>query len=136
MMITPKTVPSNIPPAAAEPMVLLPMAPAPLANINGISPAINAKDVIRIGLRRSDAASTAALNGVIPSLCFKEANSTMSIAFFPSSPISMIIATWAYILFSSPIIHKKKKAPKTPAGSERMTGNGNRKLSYCAESKR
>ena len=42
MITTPKSVPNNMPPAAAEPIVLLPIAPAPDANIKGIK-AINAE---------------------------------------------------------------------------------------------
>lgn len=60
IMINPKTVPINIPPAAAVPIDRLPTAPAPEAIHNGISPAINAKDVIKIGLRRCLAPSIAA----------------------------------------------------------------------------
>ena len=63
---TPKIVPNNIPPAAAAPIVLLPIAPGPVANTSGINPAINAKDVINIGRRRAAAPSIADCNGVLP----------------------------------------------------------------------
>ncbi|MNE53647.1 hypothetical protein D3C80_1483850 [compost metagenome] len=58
--ITPKIVPNNIPPAAAEPIVLFPISPAPEAIIKGIIPAVNAKDVIKIGRKRATAPSIAA----------------------------------------------------------------------------
>ena len=57
---TPNSVPISIPPAAAVPMDLLPMAPAPLAIHNGISPATNAKEVMSIGLNLETAAPRAA----------------------------------------------------------------------------
>ena len=95
MMMTPKTVPNNMPPADAAPIVRLPKAPAPLAKMSGINPAINANDVMSMGLNRIFAPSIAACNGVSPSLCFKEANSTINIAFLPNSPISITIAIWA-----------------------------------------
>jgi hypothetical protein len=37
------------PPAAAVPIVLLPILPGPVANTNGSKPAIKANEVIRIG---------------------------------------------------------------------------------------
>jgi hypothetical protein len=50
----------SIPPAAVVLIVLFPIAPAPEANINGISPAIKANDVINIGRKRAEAPSIAA----------------------------------------------------------------------------
>ena len=92
---TPNTVPNNMPPVAVAPIVLLPIAPAPLANNNGINPAMNANEVIKIGLNLTLAASIAASKGVLPSLCFSVANSTIYMAFLPNNPINMIIAIWA-----------------------------------------
>lgn len=36
------------------------------------------------------------------------------------------------MLFSNPVNFSKRKAPKIPAGKERITDNGRIKLSYCA----
>ena len=93
MITTPKSVPNNMPPAAAEPIVLLPIAPAPDANIKGIKPAINAKEVIKIGLKRAIAPSMAASNTVLPSFCLRIANSIIKMAFLPNKPTSMTKAT-------------------------------------------
>ncbi|MNR21920.1 hypothetical protein D3C85_1388500 [compost metagenome] len=57
---TPKIVPISIPPTAPVPIDLLPTAPAPVAIINGANPKMKAKEVIRIGLKRATAPSTAA----------------------------------------------------------------------------
>ena len=87
--MTPNTVPVSMPPAAAVPIDRLPAAPAPLAMHNGISPAINAKEVMSMGLSLSIALSTAASNTVRPLLRKSWAYSTMSIAFLPSKPMSI-----------------------------------------------
>ena len=46
------------------------MAPAPDATIRGINPAINANDVIKIGLNLALDPSIAASKTVAPCLCF------------------------------------------------------------------
>ncbi|MNH96176.1 hypothetical protein D3C73_488400 [compost metagenome] len=95
MTITPSMVPISIPPTAAVPILRLPNAPAPLAIIKGIRPAINAKEVINIGRKRATAPSIEAVTISIPCLYFKLAYSTIRIAFLPSKPISMTNATCA-----------------------------------------
>ena len=65
---TPITVPINSPPAAPVPIDRFPAAPTPLANTNGINPKIKAKEVIKIGRKRTLAPSMAALVKDIPSL--------------------------------------------------------------------
>ena len=52
---SPTNVPMNMPPAEAIPIDLLPNAPAPLEKQSGSRPAINAMDVIRMGLSRAAA---------------------------------------------------------------------------------
>ena len=128
--ITPKTVPKNMHPAAAVPMDLLPIAPAPEAIASGIRPAINAKEVIRIGLKRCVAPSMVASRTDLPSFILRLANSTISMAFFPSKPISITKETCAKILFSKPVMYKKKNEPAIPVGKDRITGRGSKKLSY------
>ena len=51
-------------------MVLFPIAPAPVAITNGINPATNANEVIKIGLNLALDPSIAASNIVEPCLCF------------------------------------------------------------------
>ena len=56
---------------------------------------MNAKEVIKIGLNLTFAASIAASNGVLPWLCFKVANSTINMAFLPNKPINIMMAICA-----------------------------------------
>ena len=95
MMNTPNTVPISMPPAAAVPIVLLPNFPGPEANINGINPAMKAKEVIKIGRKRILAPSNVALYMDIPSLCRCDANSTYQHGIFPNNPISITMAICA-----------------------------------------
>jgi hypothetical protein len=66
---TPQMVPISIPPAAAVPIVLLPILPGPVANTNGSKPAIKANDVIRIGRNLALAPSIAASKTDFPAAC-------------------------------------------------------------------
>ena len=63
-------------------------APAPVATTNGMKPAIDAIEVMRIGRKRSCAASTAASRMLAPCSRCALANSTMRIAFLLASPMS------------------------------------------------
>src|SRR5271170_59648 len=85
---TPRIVPPSIPPNTAVPMDCRAAAPAPLATTNGTTPRINAKEVIRIGRKRSFAASTAASVTVFPPARSSRANSTIRIAFLAARPTS------------------------------------------------
>src|SRR5690606_15726422 len=134
--IRPKIVPINIPPAAAVPMERLPNAPAPDATQSGIKPAINAKEVIRIGRSLAIEPSMAASITEYPAFRLRMANSMIRIAFLPNNPMSMISATWAYTLFCRPNKYRAAKDPKTPAGRKRITGSGKTKLSYWAANSR
>lgn len=60
-MNIPAIVPVSMPPAAAVPIERFPMAPAPLASISGMSPQMNANDVIRMGRSLLTAPARAAL---------------------------------------------------------------------------
>ena len=84
--------PMNIPPTAAVPKARLPLAPTPIASINGISPTTMASEVIKIGRRRAPAPKTAAQVILIPILRRSRANSTIKMAFLAKSPINMIKA--------------------------------------------
>ena len=84
-----------MPPAAAAPIVLLPIAPGPEASISGINPAINANDVIKIGRKRAAAPSTADSKTVAHAACLCTANSTIKTAFLPKIPINITIAICA-----------------------------------------
>src|SRR5471030_1245884 len=89
MTRTPMMVPRSIPPTAVVPIVRFPIAPGPVARTNGIRPAMKAKDVIRIGRKRNFPPSMAASLMLTPSWCRCTANSTIRIAFLPSSPTNM-----------------------------------------------
>ncbi|MNC94360.1 hypothetical protein D3C83_111930 [compost metagenome] len=66
----------------------------PLENASGITPRMNASEVIRIGRKRRRAASTAAAAVDMPSCAFITAYSTIRIAFFAASPSSVTSPIW------------------------------------------
>ena len=64
-----------VPPMTAVPMICRATAPAPEEKARGSTPSRKAKDVIRIGLRRNRAPSSAAASRAIPrSPCLRELN--------------------------------------------------------------
>ena len=69
-------------------------APAPVEIASGVTPRMNASDVIRIGRNRSRDASIAAADGDNPSCVFSTANSTIRIAFFAARPSSVTRPIW------------------------------------------
>jgi hypothetical protein len=70
------------------------MAPAPLASASGIAPLTIAPVVIRIGRRRSEAASTTASCTLRPSPCRRFANCTIRMPCLVMSPISVTSPIW------------------------------------------
>ena len=62
----PKTVAKHIPPTTATPMPQRAAAPAPVAKASGRQPMMEVKAVMRIGRKRSFAASLTASTGSIP----------------------------------------------------------------------
>ena len=122
-----------MPPNTVYPMVLLATAPAPVANTNGNTPSIKAKEVITIGRNRSLIASIVA--GIIstPLSTLSLANSTIRMAFFAASPIKVTNPICAYTLFAN--LGSKvrvRMAPKAPIGTANNTENGTDQLSYNA----
>ena len=89
MMNTPRAVTSDIPAMTAVPRIRREAAPAPAAIQSGTQPRMKAKEVMRIGRRRSLAPSSAASASDLPFFCSRTANSTMRMAFFAASPISI-----------------------------------------------
>ena len=89
-----RKVDTNMPPATAVPTEWRASWPAPVANTSGSTPRMKASEVIRIGRKRSLDASIAASTMVIPRSRSCSANSTIRIAFFADSPISMTRPTW------------------------------------------
>jgi len=63
--------------------------PAPVAIASGTEPKMKAKEVIRIGRRRRRAPSIAASTSGLPRSYASLANSTIRMAFFAASPISI-----------------------------------------------
>ena len=66
-------------------------APAPVANNKGITPNTKAKEVIRIGRKRTCPASKAASLIELPSARKSRANSTIKIPFFAESATNRIM---------------------------------------------
>jgi hypothetical protein len=80
---------ASMPPATAVPTEWRASRPAPLATTSGITPSTKASEVMRIGLSRMRAASTAAsaIDSPRPRNC--SANSTIRMPFFADNPISI-----------------------------------------------
>ena len=85
----PITLAASMPPITVVPMIWRATDPAPVAVHNGTQPRINANEVIRIGRKRSRAPSNAASIRLFPFSNSSLANSTIRIAFFAASPMSM-----------------------------------------------
>ncbi len=83
------TVAEIIPANTAVPSARRAPAPAPVPITSGSTPRMNAKEVIRIGRRRTWAASMAASWMDRPSSRRSWANSTIRMAFLAASPISV-----------------------------------------------
>ena len=86
---------ASIPPMTHMPITRREIAPAPLARARGTQPRMKAKDVMRIGRRRSFAPVRAASITGRPLSYSILANSTMRIAFFAARPMSMTRPIWA-----------------------------------------
>ncbi len=78
-----------MPPITAVPNTRREIAPAPDALQSGTQPRMNANAVIRIGRKRSFAAINAASSADLPLSNSILANSTIRMAFFAASPISI-----------------------------------------------
>ena len=77
-----------------SPTELREAAPAPVASASGMTPRMNANDVIRIGRRRMRADSIAASTIDMPCSRSCSANSTIRIEFFAARPTSSTRPTW------------------------------------------
>ena len=80
-----------IPNTTAAPNAIRLCAPAPVANNKGITPNTKAKEVIRIGRKRTCPASKAAYLIELPSARKSRANSTIKIPFFAESATNRIM---------------------------------------------
>ena len=89
------SVEASIPPTTVDPSTRRETAPDPVAIASGTHPRMKAKAVIRIGRKRSFAASSAASMTGRPFSTSSLANSTIRIAFLAARPISMIRPIWA-----------------------------------------
>ena len=92
-MKMPKKVAAIIPPITPIPMEFCAAAPAPVAIASGVTPRMNASEVIRIGRSRSRAASTAASTVDRPRVSRSRANSMIRIAFLAARPMVVRIPT-------------------------------------------
>lgn len=83
-------VPNSIPPTTQTPMVRLPLAPAPVANIRGNMPKIIVREVIRMGRNRSFALRNAAFTMDKPFCRPCEAYSVIRMAVLANKPTNII----------------------------------------------
>ena len=79
-----------MPPITPVPIACRALAPAPLEIASGNTPMMKANEVIRIGRKRSLAASITASRSGLPCWRSAMANSTIRIAFFAARPITVI----------------------------------------------
>ena len=81
---------ASMPPITVLPITWREIAPAPEAMASGTQPRMKANEVIRIGRRRRRApSSVASISDSLPFSASILANSTIRMAFFAASPISM-----------------------------------------------
>ena len=78
---------ATMPPNTVNPIVRLATAPAPVANTSGITPRINAIDVISMGRKRRLTASRVDLMSSSPWSTRSLANSTIRMAFLAARPM-------------------------------------------------
>ncbi len=131
-MKTPRSVAVAMPPNTAVPSARRDAAPAPVATTSGSTPSRNAKEVMRIGLKRKCAASSAALTIEAPCSRRSFANSTIKMAFFAASPISVMMPIWVYKSYGYDRMVIAINAPSSPSGTASTTANGVLQLSYSA----
>ena len=94
--LNPKPTPELDLPAvtATTPAEMRAPAPAPVEIASGSTPRMKASEVMRIGRKRSRAASTAAAEADSPSSCLSTAYSTIRIAFLAARPSSVTRPIW------------------------------------------
>lgn len=126
---TPRKVALSIPPITPVPMARWLAAPAPLARARGITPRMNAMEVMMIGRKRRRAASMAASRRLCPCSQSSLANSTMRIAFFAERPMMVIRPTLKYTSLDIPLTITASTAPMAPIGTISITDSGIDQLS-------
>ena len=89
-----RNVAASMPPSTPVPIDRRLAAPAPVAITSGSTPRMKAIEVIMMGRKRSLAASIADSTSERPSWCCWLANSTMRMAFFADSQISVTNPIW------------------------------------------
>ena len=104
--------------------------------MSGTTPAMNAKEVIRIGRSLIRAASSAAWKRSCPFLSRSRANSTIRIAFLHASPTRTSRPIWVKTLLSPRVSHTPAIADTSDIGTISTITSGNDQLSYWAASTR
>ena len=105
---------------------------APREKAIGTEPRIVASDVMRIGRKRSAAASLAASCQELPSSRRWLATSTMRMPFFVTKPMSTIEPICEKMLSVSPLTHNDSTAPASASGTVNIIVSGSIQLSNCA----
>src|SRR5690606_14131750 len=125
---------ASMPPSTPRPTAFWLAAPAPLAITRGTTPRMKANEVIRIGRKRSRAASMADSARPAPLAYRSLANATIRMAFFAARPITVTIPPMKYTSLSLPIKLLSSTAPSMPSGTASITDSGMAQLSYRAAS--
>ena len=103
--------------------------PSPIPMAMGSMPKIMASVVITMGRRRTRPASMSAVRRSAPACLRSFALSTSRIAFFVTSPISMITPIMLIMLNVSSVSSSASSTPMSDSGSDSMMANGCVKLS-------
>ena len=112
---------SSSPPTITRPSGWRNSAPVPVDSISGSAPNNAASVVIRMGRKRSSAASWMAARGDRPRLrSASSAKSIIMIAFFLTMPISRMMPMMPIMSSSVPLISSASSAPRRPRA--RSTG--------------
>src|SRR5665213_1949757 len=125
-----------IPPNTAVPSELRAPLPAPVAKTSGVTPRTNAIEVMRIGRSRVSAARITAVTVSTPCSRSWFENSTIRIAFFDASPISITYPTCANTSENACRTKRPPIAPSSASGTASRMISGSANDSYCAESTR
>ena len=132
-----RNVDAIMPPATAVPTEWRASRPAPLANTSGMTPRMNASDVIRIGRSRMRAASTAA-SAIVSPRCAQllgeldDQNAVLRRQADQHHQPDLAV----HIVDQAAAPLRAAARPRIASGTDSRMMNGSVRLSYCAASVR
>ena len=130
------SVPRLMPPTMTQPICWRLSAPAPVASASGMAPSTMAPVVMRMGRRRSVAASVTASTLLLPASRSWLANSTIRMPCLVIRPTRVMSPIWLNTLSVPPVNLSASSAPSMDSGTLSMMMSGSTKLSNWAASTR